>query len=68
MRQALVSAGVKRWRLLTVFPMGRAASDPEMTPLLCYYGCEGFLGEYEAEVRDHFFDCEAGISVVTMAS
>lgn len=91
MRQALISTGVKRWRLLTVFPMGRAASDPEMilneaefdqlmqyirtqrqqyrahqTPLLCYYGCEGFLGEYEAEVRDHFFDCEAGISVASV--
>lgn len=88
MRQMLQDAGVKRWRLLTVFPMGRAKDNPEMlvtddefsglmdfirqqrtdyhegrTPLLCYYGCEGFLGEYEGEVRDHLFDCEAGISV-----
>lgn len=27
------------------------------------YGCEGFLGEYEGEVRDNFFSCNAGISV-----
>lgn len=27
------------------------------------YGCEGFLGEYEAEVRDNFFFCRAGVSV-----
>lgn len=26
------------------------------------YGCEGFLGNYEGEVRDHFFMCHAGIS------
>ena len=91
MYSALVSVGVKRWRLLTVFPMGRAATDPDLilnreefvqlmvyirqkrqlfrskqTPLLCYYGCEGFLGEYEGEVRDQFFHCHAGISVVSV--
>lgn len=27
------------------------------------YGCEGFLGSYEGNVRDHFFSCNAGISV-----
>lgn len=27
------------------------------------YGCEGYLGDYEAEVRDGFFYCRAGISV-----
>lgn len=27
------------------------------------YGCEGFLGEYEKEVRDRFFSCQAGISI-----
>lgn len=26
------------------------------------YGCEGFLGNYEAEVRDQLFQCSAGIS------
>ncbi|MGP1437060.1 MAG: TIGR04133 family radical SAM/SPASM protein [Phocaeicola sp.] len=27
------------------------------------YGCEGFLGEYENEVRNHFFFCQAGATV-----
>jgi radical SAM protein with 4Fe4S-binding SPASM domain len=27
------------------------------------YGCEGFLGEYEGQVRDHLFTCQAGISI-----
>ena len=27
------------------------------------YGCEGFLGNYEGEVRDHFFFCEAGVGI-----
>lgn len=27
------------------------------------YCCEGFLGNYEGEVRDNFFACNAGISV-----
>jgi radical SAM enzyme (rSAM/lipoprotein system) len=26
------------------------------------YGCEGFLGSYEMDVRDHFFACQAGIT------
>jgi len=27
------------------------------------YGCEGFLGNYETEVRDSFFFCRAGITI-----
>lgn len=27
------------------------------------YACEGFLGEYEGEVRNTFFSCQAGISI-----
>lgn len=27
------------------------------------YGCEGFLGSYEGEVRDNFFFCRAGINI-----
>lgn len=27
------------------------------------YGCEGFLGSYEGEVRDNFFFCRAGITI-----
>ncbi|MEG1885436.1 MAG: TIGR04133 family radical SAM/SPASM protein [Alistipes sp.] len=30
------------------------------------YACEGFLGSYETEVRDHFYQCAAGISVASI--
>ena len=30
------------------------------------YACEGFLGNYEAEVRDEFYQCAAGISVASI--
>jgi radical SAM protein with 4Fe4S-binding SPASM domain len=30
------------------------------------YGCEGFLGNYEKEVRDDFFFCRAGINVASI--
>lgn len=30
------------------------------------YACEGFLGEYEAEVRDEFYQCAAGVSVASI--
>ncbi len=30
------------------------------------YSCEGFLGGYEAEVRDKFFSCQAGVSVASI--
>jgi radical SAM enzyme (rSAM/lipoprotein system) len=30
------------------------------------YGCEGFLGNYEGEVRDSFFNCRAGINIASI--
>ncbi len=30
------------------------------------YSCEGFLGEHEAEVRDEFYQCDAGITVASI--
>lgn len=30
------------------------------------YGCEGFLGNYELEVRDNFFSCHAGVSTASI--
>lgn len=30
------------------------------------YGCEGFLGNYEKEVRDNFFFCRAGVNVASI--
>lgn len=79
----LAASGVRKWRLFTVFPVGRAAGDPEMKldreqarglmefikecrkegKVHASFGCEGFLGNYEGEVRDHFFFCQAGIFV-----
>lgn len=81
-REFLWSIGVTAWRLFTVFPVGRAAQDPELQlsreqfrglmefikssrkkGLNISYGCEGFLCNYEGEVRDHFFFCRAGVTV-----
>ena len=30
------------------------------------YACEGFLGDYERRVRDHFFHCRSGIDVASI--
>jgi len=30
------------------------------------YACEGFLGDYEGEVRDYFYGCNAGINVASV--
>jgi radical SAM enzyme (rSAM/lipoprotein system) len=82
-KEFLISKGVKRWRLFTVFPVGRAALDPDMRltneefrgvfefirrvrkegHIRADYGCEGFLGNYEGEVRSRLFSCQAGITV-----
>jgi len=85
-RDFLVSLGIKRWRLFTVFPFGRAANDPELRlsskqfvemlefikqtrlegKIRADYGCDGFLGEYEGEVRSHYYSCSAGINVASI--
>lgn len=82
-KEMLISKGVKKWRIFTIFPVGRAAELPELqltndefTYVLDFirdtrkegkihlsYGCEGFLGEYEHEVRDSFYQCSAGINI-----
>ena len=92
-RDYLLSKGVPRWRIFTVFPVGRAANDPDLqlsdsefrsvfdfirnsrrstlnsslltlnSSLITTYGCEGFLGNYEGEVRDHLYTCQAGITI-----
>ena len=83
LKEYLISLGLRDWRLFTVFPSGRAASDPELQltgeelrTLLDFikatrtegrihaqYACEGFLGAYEGQVRDHLFACQAGLTV-----
>lgn len=85
-RDFLISLGVKRWRLFTVFPAGRAAGDSQLTLssdqfkglmefiaqtrkeglISVSYGCEGFLGGYEAEVRDGFYMCQAGVTAASV--
>ncbi|MBN2165948.1 MAG: TIGR04133 family radical SAM/SPASM protein [Marinilabiliaceae bacterium] len=82
----LVDAGVKEWRIFTVFPIGRAKeikelqlSSVEFANLFDFikqvrkekkiklnYGCEGFLGNYESEVRDNFFFCRAGVNIASV--
>lgn len=86
LKELLIDAGVKRWRLFTIFPSGRAAQYPEFEltgeetetlmrfivetrkegrihPSFC---CEGFMAGYEGKVRDHFFDCQAGVTVASV--
>ncbi|MDR0896146.1 MAG: TIGR04133 family radical SAM/SPASM protein [Prevotellaceae bacterium] len=83
LKDSLYDVGVRRWRLFTVFPVGRAArhselqlTNDEFTGVMEFirrirkegkirlsYGCEGFLGKYEGEVRDNFYICNAGITV-----
>ncbi|MCC8035428.1 MAG: TIGR04133 family radical SAM/SPASM protein [Rikenellaceae bacterium] len=84
-KELLLDAGCGRWRIFTVFPIGRAAdSDLQLDPaqfrevfeyikrtrregrIKVDYGCEGFLGSYEADVRDQFFFCRAGINVASV--
>ena len=85
-REFLISLGIRRWRLFTVFPFGRAAHDPELKlsneqfvemlefikqtrlqgRIRADYGCDGFLGPYEGEVRNHYYSCSAGINVASV--
>ncbi len=82
-KEFLIGLGLKEWRLFTVFPVGRAAEDPELQlsneefkglmefikatrkegRIMAEYGCEGFLGNYEGDVRSHFYICSAGITI-----
>ena len=82
-KKLLIDAGVIHWRLVTVFPKGRAKSNEELKltgnqlksllnfirntrkegTIIPSYGCEGFLGNYEMEVRDIPFFCRAGTGI-----
>ncbi|MBP3740813.1 MAG: TIGR04133 family radical SAM/SPASM protein [Bacteroidales bacterium] len=86
-RDLLVRLGVTSWRLFSIFPMGRAAGDPDLQltdkqlrrlmdfieeerrsdrTMEVSYACEGFLGDYEQRVRDHFFYCRSGVEVASI--
>ena len=83
LRQWLIDHGVETWRVIDVFPQGRAAHDPQMIltdahyrqlldfirtserecpELSVNYGCAGFLGEYELDVRPYAYLCHAGVT------
>lgn len=86
LRDYLYSIGLRRWRLFTVFPSGRAANDDSLKltgaqfrrtfefikecrksgEMDVRYGCEGFLGNYEGDVRENFSSCRAGINVASV--
>ena len=83
LKAELIGMGVKRWRLFSITPIGRAAEMPELKlkgdalrqlldfisdcrsndDIAASYGCEGFLGSYEKQVRDDNFFCRAGIHI-----
>lgn len=85
-KEFLIDTGVKRWRIFTIFPVGRAAGFPELQlsdedftatfdfiratrreeRIHLNYGCEGFLGNYEMEVRDSFYQCYAGVNIASV--
>ena len=80
-KEFLIQKGVRRWRLFSIFPVGRAVHDPMMRltaeefrgmfsfikatraegRIRAEYGCEGFLGNLEGEVRNRLFSCQAGV-------
>jgi radical SAM protein with 4Fe4S-binding SPASM domain len=82
-KRILVDIGVTKWRLVSIFPKGRARNAVELKlngeqlrqvldfiketrdegKIIASYGCEGFLGGYEMEVRDIPFYCRAGIGI-----
>lgn len=37
-------------------------------PIEVSYGCAGFLGNYEARVRNHLYQCAAGVTVASILS
>lgn len=42
------------------------ASERKKGDIKISYGCEGFLGNYEGDVRDNLFFCRAGISIASV--
>ena len=85
-KRYLIDLGVKKWRVFTIVPMGRAVDHPELqlsdeqfrqlmdfivavrkeNAIHLSFSCEGFLGDYEWQVRDHSFFCQAGVNVASI--
>ena len=86
LKEFLIGLGVKKWRIFSICPIGRAKENAELhlsneqfRKVLDFirdnrqegiietsFGCEGFLGDYETEVRDGFFFCRAGINIASV--
>lgn len=86
LKEQLISAGVKKWRIFTIFPQGRARlnddlflSPEQFTSLMRFiaetrntgkinlsYSCEGFLGDFEGEVRGHIYRCDSGLMTASV--
>ncbi len=86
LKELLISLHVKKWRLFTVSPIGRAQNNPELkisenefAELMEFiktsrkenridvnYECEGFVGNYELEVRKGLYFCRAGINIASV--
>ena len=43
-----------------------AGHPDQRPPIEVSYACEGFLGPYEQQVRDHFFYCRSGVDVASI--
>ncbi len=83
LKKLLIDHSVKKWRIFTIAPIGRAAQNEQLNisniqfkqlmefikhtrtsqTIDVSYGCEGFLGEYETQVRDGYFFRRAGINI-----
>ena len=86
LKEFLINLGVKKWRVFTICPIGRAKENPFLNisneqfieimefikacrkegRIETSYGCEGYLGNFETEVRDGFFFCRAGVNIASV--
>lgn len=85
-KELLILLNVKKWRLFTISPKGRAQNNSELkisetqfAELMEFiktsrkenridvnYECEGFVGNYELEVRKGLYFCRAGINIASV--
>lgn len=85
-KRYLIDLGVRKWRIFTIAPMGRATLYPDLqlskeqfrevmdfivavrkeNSIHLNFSCEGFLGDYEWQVRDYPYYCQAGVNVASI--
>jgi len=84
--QLLIEHKLKKWRLFTIAPIGRAKKNPELLldskalkklfdfiagkrnekKIDLQFSCEGYVGNYEGQVRSGYFFCRAGINIASI--